>query len=92
MDAKELCSKHFDGLHNDDVTYERIQKYAIEFAKHHVVEALMSAKKSYKLILENEENETSRILPNKSYRLNESSRIVVDELSIILSYDLDNIE
>lgn len=46
--ADELCSKHFDGLHNDDITYEKIQKYAIEFAKLHVEEALKITSKKFK--------------------------------------------
>ncbi len=40
MTAKELWSKHFDGLHWDDITPEKEQKYAIEFAKYHVEQAL----------------------------------------------------
>lgn len=30
--AEELFSKHFNGLHHDDVTPERVKKYAIDFA------------------------------------------------------------
>jgi len=68
-----------------------LEKLMIEYAKYHVAEALMSAKKCYQLILENEEDETTCILPNKSYRLNDTHKVVVDEISIITAYDLDNI-
>lgn len=71
---------------------DTIQKLMIEFAKYHVAEALMSAKKNYTLLLENEENETSRVLPNKCYRLNDTHKVVLDELSIITAYDLHDIE
>lgn len=43
MTAKELFSKHFNGLHYDDITREKIEKYAIEFAKFHAELALISA-------------------------------------------------
>lgn len=43
MTAKELFGKHFNGLHYDDISPERIEKYAIEFAKYHVIEALEAA-------------------------------------------------
>lgn len=40
MTAKELFGKHFNGLHYDDITPERIEEYAIEFAKLHIEAAL----------------------------------------------------
>ena len=40
MTSKELFGKHFNGLHYEDITKERIQKYAIDFAKMHVEKAL----------------------------------------------------
>lgn len=44
MNTTELFGKHFNGLHYDDITPERIEKYAIEFAKHHVEKALKAVK------------------------------------------------
>jgi hypothetical protein len=33
MTAQEFFGKHFNGLHYDEVTPERIEQYAIEFCK-----------------------------------------------------------
>lgn len=41
--AEELFGKHFNGLHYDDMTPERIIKYAIDFAGVHSKEALKQA-------------------------------------------------
>lgn len=49
MTAKELFGKHFNGLHYDDITPERIEKYAIEFAEFHVKKALKAASKKSKI-------------------------------------------
>ena len=38
MTSEELFGKHFNGLHYEDITKERIQKYAIDFAKMHVTQ------------------------------------------------------
>lgn len=46
--AEELWAKHFGGLHYDDITPEKEQKYAIEFAKLHVAEAIEKASKGFK--------------------------------------------
>ncbi len=47
--ADELWSKHFDGLHYDDITPEMEQNYAIEFAQMHAEAALLKAKEMYLL-------------------------------------------
>ena len=72
----------------DTRTFERIM---IEFAKAHVLVALTKVRENYRLIIENEELEETRELPNKSYRINDEHRVIVDELSILASYDLDDI-
>lgn len=43
MTAEELWDKHFSGLYWDDITPEREQRYAIEFARYHVEQALKLA-------------------------------------------------
>lgn len=43
MTAEQLFSKYFDGCYWDDLIPEKMQKYAIEFAKMHVTEALKQA-------------------------------------------------
>jgi hypothetical protein len=39
---------HFNGLHYEDVTPEKIEKYAIDFAKRHVEEVVEKASKGFK--------------------------------------------
>ncbi|MFZ2486955.1 MAG: hypothetical protein WAZ19_02440 [Anaerolineae bacterium] len=43
MTAEELSIKYFGGMHYDDITIEYIQKYAVEFARLKVQEALETA-------------------------------------------------
>lgn len=43
LDAEYVFGTHFNGLHHDEVTPERIKKYAIKFAQLHVAEALTQA-------------------------------------------------
>lgn len=40
MTAEELFGKHFDGMHYDDITSEKIEQYAVDFAKYHVKKAI----------------------------------------------------
>jgi len=40
MTSEELFGKHFNGMHYDDITSEMIKKYAVEFAKIKVREAV----------------------------------------------------
>jgi hypothetical protein len=38
--AGEMFAKHFNGMHYSDITEEKIEKYAIDFARLKVSEAL----------------------------------------------------
>lgn len=79
MTAEELFSKHFNGLHYDDITQERIQKYAIEFAKMHVAEALKQVEESIYI------NAICNICCS-------GSEIAFKENPILNCYSLDNVE
>ena len=46
--AEELFGKHFNGMHNDDITPEKINNFAIAFAKLHISEALEITSKKFK--------------------------------------------
>lgn len=78
MTANELFGEHFNGLHYEDITIERIEAYAISFAKHHVEKALKSAS----------EQATAS---NKS-KFNGDVNPQVDIDSILEAYPLSNIK
>lgn len=46
--ANELFGQHFNGLHYEDITPDKIEKYAIAFAKLKVAEALEETSKHFK--------------------------------------------
>lgn len=86
MEAKELFSKHFDGLHYEDITPERIEKYAIEFARYHVEQALKEA--SEKAVMY-DDNEDCHFIDEEG---NCPEYLLIDRKSILNSYSLENIK
>jgi hypothetical protein len=79
MTAEELSIKYFGGMHYDDITIEYMQKYAVEFARLKVKEALEAAAEEAMIKVHTEswgDYETS-------YN--------VDKDSILNSYDLNSI-
>jgi hypothetical protein len=83
MTAEELWSKHFDGLHYDDITPEREQKYAIEFAKMKVLEAIELIKDNVNYgIYQNDDGQEP---------FHHESNIFVDNRTIDNAFDIDEL-
>ena len=85
MHAKDLINR---ATKLDNHTFEKMM---IEFAKYHVSEALKSVVEKHQLKIINEEDNTERYLPNKSYRLTDTKKVVLHHVSVFCAYDLDDI-
>lgn len=81
--AQELWDKHFNGLHYDDITPEKMERYAIEFAKLHVQAALKSASEKAELKTVEKYHREIDLSVYEPY---------IDKESILNGYDIDNIK
>lgn len=75
MTSEELFGKHFNGMHYDDITSEMIKKYAVEFAKIKVREAV-------ELIKDNVDGQEP---------FHHESNIFVDKRTIDNAFDIDEL-
>lgn len=83
MTSKELFGKHFDGMHYDDITPKRIQKYAVEFAKMKICEVVELIKDNVDYgIYQNDDGQEP---------FHRESNIFVDKSTIDNAFDIDEI-
>ena len=83
MTSEELFGKHFNGMHYDDITSEMIKKYAVEFAKIKVREAVELIKDNVDYgIYQNDDGQEP---------FHHESNIFVDKRTIDNAFDIDEL-
>lgn len=99
MTAEELFLKYFSGMHYDDVTPEKIEQYAIDFAKLKVRVALESAAEKATMNLyypspyeDSNEKGLTHAYAEYIIRGGEDGKVEIDIDSILNSYNLEDIK